>query len=182
MTQCIYCGVRDNLNRDHIPPKGILRKPYPSNLATAPSCMTCNESYSKDEEYFRLIIVGLLCHSEESEELFDGPMSRSMDRNNKLEDLMFDSLQVIDGRVALDVEYPRVFRIAEKIVRGIEFIENGNIFPFMKKFNVSFHEVNNKDSANGKYGPDFTYGLSKNLQASWEFTLYSSVRFIVKIA
>jgi hypothetical protein len=180
--RCIYCGTRDNLNRDHVPPKAILRKPYPSNLATVPSCMTCNENYSKDEEYFRLVIIGLLCHSEESEGLFDGPMARSMDRNNKLEDLMFNSLQVIGGRVALDVEYPRVFRIAEKIVRGMEFIENGNILPFNQKFKVSFHEVINEDSGNGKYGPDFTYGVSKEVQTIWEFTLYSSARFIVKVA
>lgn len=38
---------------------------------------------------------------------------------------MFGSLRPADTAVMLDVEYPRIFRIAEKIARGLEFVTAG---------------------------------------------------------
>jgi hypothetical protein len=109
--------------------KQLLRKPYPVNLLTVPSCEKCNSGYSTDEEYFRLMIVGLLCHTSEAELLFDGPLSRSMNRRPHLEDLMFGSLSPEDGGVALDVDYGRIHRVADKIAKGLRFAAKGLLTP-----------------------------------------------------
>ena len=55
--ECVYCGSQQKLTRDHIPPKNLFAKPLPSNLVTVPCCRRCNESASKDDEYFRFIIT-----------------------------------------------------------------------------------------------------------------------------
>src|SRR6266699_2241063 len=119
--RCVYCGAEAGDTKDHVPPKCLIRKPYPANLLTVPSCEECNNGSSEDEEYFRLVMVGLLCHTDEAGSLFDGPISRSMDRNSYIEELMFGSLRGADKTVILDLDYPRIFRIAEKIARGLEF-------------------------------------------------------------
>ena len=58
-------------------PKCLIRSPHPADLLTVPACTDCNRDFSRDEAYFRLVIVGLLWHTAEAESLFDGSMSRS---------------------------------------------------------------------------------------------------------
>ena len=51
---CIHCGevLADIVtNRDHIPTKALLCKPYPPNLPTVLVCMKCNNTFSTDEQY-----------------------------------------------------------------------------------------------------------------------------------
>jgi hypothetical protein len=55
--ECVYCGVAGLMTRDHIPPQGLFQQPRPSNLITVPACDQCNKSYSKDDEWFRLILA-----------------------------------------------------------------------------------------------------------------------------
>ncbi len=176
---CIYCDREAGDTSDHVPPQLLLRKPYPPNLLTVPSCVRCNNGPSKDEEYFRLIVVGLMCHSTEAEVLFGGPMSRSMDRNSGIEDLMFGSLLPFDTAVALDIAYSRIFRIAEKITRGLQFASTGVAYPVEQKFEVRFGEVEG-GSEDSTYGPDFSFRRLTDASGGWEFTLFDSVRFVVR--
>jgi len=177
---CVYCGANENVTLDHVPPRCLIRKPYPANLLTVPACALCNNAYSRDEEYFRLVIVGLLCHTQESESLFDGPIARSMNRNPGMEDLMFGSIAATSGAVLLDIEYARVYRIAEKIARGLEYISSRVPYPPNQRFNVEFVEVES-GSEQTAFAPDFTYCRSSDL-CGWEFTLFDSVRFVVLAA
>jgi len=55
--ECIYCGARDNLTDDHVPPKALFPEPRPSDLITVPACLQCNKSYEKDDEYFRIAVL-----------------------------------------------------------------------------------------------------------------------------
>lgn len=177
--RCLYCGREADVTHDHVPPKCLLRKPFPANLLTVPSCAPCNNGFARDEEYFRLVIVGLLCHTQEAEALFDGPMARSMDRNRGLEDLMFGSLEVDEGAVILAVDYTRIQRVAEKIARGLEFTSTGIPYRPEQQFEVGFTEVE-QGSGPSRFGPDFTcrrLGIQ-----GWEFTLFESVRFEVQPA
>ena len=50
---CVYCGSNGILTRDHVPPRNLFPKPRPSDLITVPSCLKCNTSASKDDEFFR---------------------------------------------------------------------------------------------------------------------------------
>ena len=178
--KCVYCGKDASETRDHVPPKCLLSKPYPDNLLTVPSCEACNAGSGKDEEYFRLIIVGLMCHTAEADLLFDGSISRSMDRNSKIEELMFASLRPAHTDVILEVDYPRIFRIAEKITRGLEFATARVSYPLQQEFSVDFCEVES-GSGEDKYGPAFTYRRSGE-GSGWEFTFFDSVRFVVQPA
>lgn len=57
---CAYCGAPEE-TRDHVPPKGIfaglLRLGFTGNLITVPSCKACNNPESKDDDYFRQVMV-----------------------------------------------------------------------------------------------------------------------------
>lgn len=179
--KCIYCGSGTDLTKEHVPPKSFLRRNYAAGLRKVPACWTCNNGFSRDEEYFRLVVVGLLCHTEAADMLFDGPMSRSMDRNTILEDRILGSLQVHEGGVVLDIECHRVFRIAEKIVRGLEFITTGMAYPIGQQFEVKLAEVEGSQQ-DAVCALDFTYKPIPDPHGGWEFTLYSSVRFEVWLA
>ena len=177
--KCIYCLSEAGDTRDHVPPKCLIRRPYPPNLFTVPSCFTCNTNASPDEEYFRLVVVGLLCHTTEADELFDNPISRSMDRNARLEDLMVELVRPFENSGLLDVDEARIHRVAAKVTRGLEFISTGKIYSENQKFESEFFEVSN-DNTESRFGPDFTYQRSSTHSFAWELTFFSSTRFIVR--
>lgn len=54
---CTYCGKRKPLSDDHVPPKNLFAKPFPSNLLTVPACVDCNNGFSLDDEYFRIALT-----------------------------------------------------------------------------------------------------------------------------
>src|SRR5690606_119926 len=93
---CIYCRRLAD-SRDHAPPKLLLSKPYPPNMVTVPSCKSCNQEASLDEEYFRV----LLAHLGTSPELIGliepgGAVDRALSRSTKLADRLDRSLGVSD--------------------------------------------------------------------------------------
>jgi hypothetical protein len=56
-SQCIYCGINEANERDHIPPKSFFPEPRPSNLITVPSCSKCNRDYGKIDEIVRNLLT-----------------------------------------------------------------------------------------------------------------------------
>lgn len=123
---CAYCGAGGTLTRDHVPPRGFLSRPYRANLRTVLACSTCNGAASADEEYFRRIVVTLITNSDVADSVFDGPVSRSFDRSPNLEDGVWSSLGVENGRPFVTLDPQRIARVAEKIVRGLEWALEGN--------------------------------------------------------
>ena len=55
--QCVFCGRKRQVTREHTPPKCVFPEPRPSNLITVPACRECNSASSKDDEYFRLVLT-----------------------------------------------------------------------------------------------------------------------------
>src|SRR3954451_6030740 len=138
---CIYCGREPGRTSDHAPPKLLLRKPYPPNLRTVPSCDECNGGCWADEDHFRLVIVDLYCHTPEADQLFDGPMSRSMDRRASLEDLMFGSVVAVGSEPVAELDQIRIGRVVGKITRGLAFALVGTVFPPDQAFVWDLREV-----------------------------------------
>ena len=63
---CIQCGAwieEVDTNRDHVPSKVFLRKPYPENLPVVVTCVACNNGFSPDEEYLHLLLHCVLTGS-----------------------------------------------------------------------------------------------------------------------
>src|SRR3977135_329746 len=56
--RCAYCGGIAN-TRDHVPPKAILRKPFPE-LITVPACRDCNEKWGAVDARFRNVLSLIL--------------------------------------------------------------------------------------------------------------------------
>ena len=92
---------------------------------------------------------------------------------------MFGSHLPFDTAVALDIDYSRIFRIAEKITRGLQFAGTGVAYSVDQKFEVQFSEVD-RGSEDSTYGPDFTFRRLIDAPGGWEFTLFDSVRFLVR--
>lgn len=140
---CAYCGFsppnKKDLTSDHIPPKKLFPKPRPANIITVPACRNCHANTSKDDEYFCLKIsmrndaqrnsaARTIAH-----ELI-GSLGRvqSIDfRRQILSDLRVANLRTASGLytgqrvVAYDVDMVRIFKVLERIVRGLYFVETG---------------------------------------------------------
>lgn len=54
---CVHCGKHPAETLDHVPPKNLFPSPRPANLITVPACRPCNNGASKDDEYFRDMLV-----------------------------------------------------------------------------------------------------------------------------
>ncbi len=53
--KCVYCG-KDATTGDHTPPEKIFGESSRKNLIEVPSCRTCNNGASNDDEYFRTVL------------------------------------------------------------------------------------------------------------------------------
>lgn len=126
---CPYCGkITEPKNRDHVPSKTFLDKPYPSELPIIHPCTKCNSSYAQDEEYVSCLIecmrVGstsikdvqrektrrALIHSpllmlrlrQELEQLQLGPIKEISDRIERI------VLKLARGHVAFELGEPKL--------------------------------------------------------------------------
>lgn len=145
---CIYCGSKKNVTDDHIPPKTLFSKPRPSNLITIPSCQLCNSGASKDDEYFRDMLIM-------REDLYNHPVVqknlevvyRSFTYPNKKRytDTLFSRMDLVDrftevglyiGKYPIiNIDLPRIRKVVNRIVRGLFYYELNRVLPF--DFNVT---------------------------------------------
>lgn len=130
---CIQCGDRRGdvaTNRDHVPSKALLRKPYPTNLPVVDTCVVCNSGFSPDEEYLRLFLHCVLAGSTDPERQSDPKVARALQRHKRLRARIERSrteYRTIDGQTGCvwKPEEERVERIAVKNARGHVFYECG---------------------------------------------------------
>jgi hypothetical protein len=154
---CAYCGSRENLTDDHVPPRNVFPKPRPGNLITVPACEKCNKSTSKDEEYFRL----KLCLSEQVGNNPDARRNReaifrSLERpeatlfkRSFLSDMRSIQLRTPAGiylgrRLAFDVDLSRIFRVVEKSIKGLFFYETGHRLHPLYEVDIQSNETLNE--------------------------------------
>jgi hypothetical protein len=145
---CAYCGAPEE-TRDQVPPRGIfaslLRLGFSGNLITVPSCKACNNTESKNDEYFRQVMVAL--------ETIEGatvpsPVVETIRRSAKRAEKegvrtplhllartarkvwvwAADSSQA-QLKTAVDIEWPRVRRTALRIARGLYRHHTGHNVP-----------------------------------------------------
>ncbi len=84
---CIHCGgwiVELETNRDHVPSKAFLLKPYPPNLPKVQVCKACNEGFSLDEEYLFIFLSSVLAGSTDPKRQSSPKAKRAFRRNPKL--------------------------------------------------------------------------------------------------
>lgn len=84
---CIYCHEwigSVETNRDHVPTKALLVKPYPENLPTVEVCTACNQSFSDSEEYLIGFLGAVVSGSTDPEEQVHSSASRALAGNARL--------------------------------------------------------------------------------------------------
>jgi len=130
---CIQCGETLGAvatNRDHVPSKALLRKPYPANLPVVATCVSCNKEFSQDEEYLYLFLHCVLAGSTDPERHPDPKVARALRRHEKLRARIERSrteYRTIGGETGCvwNPEEGRVERIVVKNARGHVYYEYG---------------------------------------------------------
>jgi len=130
---CIHCGTWLSLadvNRDHVPSKGLMLRPFPPNLPVVQVCAPCNNGFSKDEEYLVALLGAVLAGSAEPDERMIPTAAGILRRNPGLKERISraeDSYDTRSGehRSAWNPEWDRVRRVILKNARGHAFYEIG---------------------------------------------------------
>jgi hypothetical protein len=130
---CIHCGGWiSNLktNRDHVPTKALLRKPYPANFPVVQVCVACNSKFSSDEEYLAAFLGAVVSGSTEPGVLCNSSAARILRRKKWLR-TEIESSKVVDTtlwgetRILWTPNYSRINPIIVKNARGHVFFEYG---------------------------------------------------------
>jgi hypothetical protein len=130
---CIHCGdfISDvRTNRDHVPTKAFLCKPYPKELPIVTICMKCNNGFSKDEEYTVAFLGAVISGSTESGSQHHPSAARILQHHDKLRERIERSKQEVMGangqpQLNWSPELDRIKRILIKNARGHAFYEYG---------------------------------------------------------
>ena len=130
---CIHCGgsVRElAVNRDHVPSKSLLRRPYPANLPVVTVCKACNKGFSLDEEYLSAFLGCAISGSSDTEHQGNPGVGAILRRSPGLKALIERSRMDVptlfgDTRTVWTAEVDRVNRIMVKNARGHAFFEYG---------------------------------------------------------
>jgi len=84
---CIHCGTPISTvdsNKDHVPSKALLEKPYPDNLPTVLICAGCNNGFSRDEEYMAVFLQCVLKGTADPDLHGDTRSGRALRKDQKL--------------------------------------------------------------------------------------------------
>lgn len=130
---CIHCGgliIERQCNRDHVPSKGLLRKPYPENLPAVNVCVACNEGFSLDEEYVIAFLGCVLAGTTDPDRQPNPRVQEILRRSPKLMERIEQAktdYRTLGGetRFVWKAEQSRVDRIIIKNARGHGFFEFG---------------------------------------------------------
>lgn len=135
---CVYCGNDNDLTKDHIPPRCLFPDPKPADLITVPACNLCNEKFSKDDTYFRdmLILRQDLDKNPHINKLID-TVIRSFKRSESdaYFRYVYSKIDKHDARTrsgiyvgeqpTIEIELNRINNVINRIVKGLHFYEKG---------------------------------------------------------
>ena len=132
---CVYCLLNEADTEDHVVPEGFFENAPDGGYIKVPACYQCNNSFSRDEEYF---LVAVLAEATEQSSTANRVLDQlaadhrsGKRRRTGLAVALLEQVRPVDvyspggvffgsgqGR-ALDT--PRVNRVLERIVRGLFF-------------------------------------------------------------
>jgi hypothetical protein len=130
---CIHCGgwiSELETNRDHVPSRGLLEKPYPDSLPVVQVCQTCNRSFSFDEEYLIAFLGAVIAGTTDPDLQLRQEAATILCRSPKLRERVDGSkksCQTLGGdtKIIWKPEENRVRRVIVKNARGHAFFEIG---------------------------------------------------------
>jgi hypothetical protein len=118
MGYCVHCGGPDQ-SRDHVPSKVLLDEPYPENMLVSPSCLSCNQGFSLDEEYLACLIECVLIGDVDPAKIERKRIAEILTRNSRLAEMLKKSRVVKEnGIVEWQVDTKRITSVLLKLARG----------------------------------------------------------------
>lgn len=150
MKQCIYCGKSAN-TREHIPARNLFSSTKDVSFVTVPSCLSCNQGFELDEEYFRNLLVSILYEkSTIATQLLDGSVGRSIKRKPNLGRKMFNQMSLVDvysksgillgkktGLQMTKDDHKRIFNVLDKYIKGLFYHHFKQVIP--EKWGIEHH-------------------------------------------
>ncbi|MBL9084753.1 MAG: hypothetical protein JNK76_23310 [Planctomycetales bacterium] len=130
---CIFCGKDESageMNVEHFVPRALWDKERPTSTKTAPAHVTCNKSFSDDNDYFRDVLVFEECENPHPEvvKLRNGTMKRKMEKRfgtivKELKDLKERPVLTQSGiylgtQPTFVIDTERMNRVLSNVVRG----------------------------------------------------------------
>lgn len=154
---CVHChrNLSDVIiNKDHVPSKGLLNKPYPSNMSVTFVCEPCNTSFSKDEEYMIAFLSAVRAGTTEPAKQLSERGEDIFLRNESLRRRIQASKSDLPGDVWI-AEIERIQNVVIKNGRGHALYEAGEakmedpVSVFIKPISLmEQHEINDFIGAN----------------------------------
>jgi len=160
---CYLCGrpVAGDCSRDHIPPlqffpPSVRQQVNLAKLVTLPAHPECNRAYGLDEEYFVWSLSPLAVDSTAGRAMMGDiakkfRSGRNVPLGNKvLREFVArpSGLILPHGKIIKRLDGARIKRVVWKIVRGLYFLENGEVLPEATTFSVESigpHEEEDSD-------------------------------------
>jgi hypothetical protein len=114
---CVYCTGPEE-TRDHVPSRVLLDAPFPENLPVVCSCYSCNQGFSRDEEYLACLLESVLAGSVEPDTIERPKVADILRRAPKLR-ARIEAARIADARgTRFQVEPDRIKNVVLKLARG----------------------------------------------------------------
>jgi len=114
---CVYCGGPEE-TRDHVPSRVFLDPPLPENLPVVAACSSCNNSFSRDEEYLACLIESAIAGSTEPDRIRHPGVASIFRRTPALRARIEAAKSIKDGLIQFNVEPDRIKNVLLKLARG----------------------------------------------------------------
>lgn len=200
-THCIYCGSDKDITSDHIPPKCLFRERKELQLITVPACHQCNDSYKKDDEYFRIYVSGDISKNEQghrlwNEKVMESTFCRSPKlRANIISNIYVKTIKRSDGsilkRSIMNMDASRINSVLIRIVKGLYWHHYNKCLPFDTAFEIyqnppikgevksillktKFHTIGNEEF---KYRYNICH--DNNLVSVWGLSFFMGAHFLI---
>lgn len=122
---CAYCGDGNPKTRDHVPSKILLEKPYPDNLPVVPACLSCNQGFSLDEEYFACLLECVIHGTTDIDKLSRNRIKKILTRKKNLwTRLEKAKTENLFGEIEFLTENKRIKNVILKLAFGHARYEN----------------------------------------------------------
>lgn len=124
---CVHCGEdleEEETNRDHVPTKALLRRPFPESLPIVEVCSECNRGFSLDEEYVVAFLATVVSGSTEVDSALFPRAAGALRHSEELRRRIQDS-RVEGTEDHWEPELARIERVMVKNARGHWLYETG---------------------------------------------------------
>jgi hypothetical protein len=132
--ECVYCGERAKVTREHVIPECLFTKPLPPNMITVGTCFKCNYGKSGDDVYLRDFLLADRATGENAcaQEIRFSQLKRSVETNRSeiaraalnyayRVPLRTPSGLYVDSAFAVPVDPKRIESMYRKMVTGLYY-------------------------------------------------------------